>query len=135
MVKMKGSYLGGKNMELHHEPSGAVIRTTAPKDNHGEGNQFSPTDLVGAALGSCIITTMAIVGERDGTSLAGAYFEVEKHMVSDPRRIGALPVTLHLPKDWTPQQRQKMENTAKTCPVHRSLHPDMQKEIVFLYDI
>lgn len=135
MVNMQGRYLGGKNCEIQHGPSGATIRTTAPKDNQGEGNLFSPTDLIGAALGSCILTTMAIVGERDGINLIGAYFDLEKHMASDPRRIGALPVNIHLPKTLTDTQRRKLENAAHVCPVHRSLHPEMQKEITFTYDL
>jgi putative redox protein len=135
MVTMRGKYLGGKNVEIHHDPSGAVLCTTAPKDNGGEGNLFSPTDLVAAALGSCILTTMAIVAERDGTDLAGSFFEVEKHMSTSPRRIGSLPVVLHLPANLSEVQRKKMEHCAHACPVHHSLHPEVQKEISFRYDV
>ncbi|NDC36647.1 MAG: OsmC family peroxiredoxin [Proteobacteria bacterium] len=135
MVMMHGRYLGGKNIEIAHGPSGATIRTAAPKDNHGEGNLFSPTDLVAAAMGSCILTTMAIVAERDKTDLTGAYFDVEKKMSLEPRRIGALPIVVHLPRALSETQRKKMENSARACPVHHSLHPDMQKEISFIYDI
>lgn len=135
MVMMHGRYLGGKNVEIQHGPSGATIRTTAPKDNQGEGNLFSPTDLVAAAMGSCILTTMAIVAARDNTDLTGSYFDIEKKMSTEPRRIGALPIVVHLPQALTETQRKKMEHSARACPVHHSLHPEVQKEISFCYDV
>jgi putative redox protein len=133
MVTMKAIYQGQKHCELTHGPSGSKIETDAPKDNQGKGDRFSPTDLVGAAFASCVLTTMAIVAERDGLSLEGATAEVEKHMVPDPRRIGALPLRITMPASLTAEQRKKLENTANHCPVHKSLHPDLKAEITFTY--
>src|ERR1700689_1455565 len=90
MVKSNTVYSGGLHCEITHEPSRSKIETDAPKDNLGKGERFSPTDLVGAALGSCILTTMAIVAERDGISINGVTASVEKEMIVKPRRIGAL---------------------------------------------
>ncbi len=133
MVKMTVKYQGELHCHLTHGPSGSTIETDAPKDNHGRGERFSPTDLVGAALASCILTTIAIVGERDGIQLAVATAEVEKEMVSDPRRIGSLPVKVTLPKSLTEEQRKKYERVAHTCPVAKSLHPEMKLPITFEY--
>lgn len=130
---MKIEYQGQKNCRLTHLPSGSQFQTDAPRDNQGKGEHFSPTDLMGAALGSCILTTMAIVGEPDGLRLEGATAEVQKHMVADPRRIGSLPVQLNLPASLTPEQRKKMEYIASHCPVHHSLHPDIKIELTFRY--
>ena len=133
-VEITGRYTGTLNMELTHGPSGAVLKTAAPKDNLGDGSSFSPTDLVAAALGSCMVTTMAIVAEREGIDFTSASFHVEKHMVMDPRRIGRLPVRIHLPANLTPEQRTKLERAAHTCPVHRSLIPEIEKDVRFVYD-
>ncbi|HEX4925445.1 MAG TPA: OsmC family protein [Bdellovibrionales bacterium] len=133
MVKMSVVYQGQKHCELTHEPSQSKIETDAPRDNQGKGERFSPTDLVGAALASCILTTMAIVGDRDGLKLEGARAEVEKVMADSPRRIDSLIVRVTLPAALTSDQRRKMEATAKACPVHRSLHPEVKIPMTFNY--
>lgn len=134
MVKMTAHYQGGLHCELRHESSGSRIETDAPKDNMGKGERFSPTDLVGAALASCALTTMAIVAERDGVSLVGAHAEVEKHMIAQPiRRIGALPLLITLPPGIPMDYRPKLERVALQCPVHHSLHPEVEAKIRFIY--
>ena len=134
MVKMNAVYEGSLRCVLTHETSGSTIETDAPKDNMGKGERFSPTDLVGAALAGCVLTTMAIVAQRDGVELTGARAEVTKEMVATPsRRIGALPLTVILPASLPADYRAKLENAARTCPVHKSLHPDVRAEISFIY--
>ena len=133
-MHVTGRYLGNKRVELKHGPTGSTIITDAPKDNHGEGSTFSPTDLVAAALGACMLTVMSIVAERDGISLAGMTVEVTKQMTDQPRRIGALPVVIHMPKALSPEQRIKLERVARTCPVSHSLNPLIEAEIGFIYD-
>lgn len=133
-VLMSGVYVGGKSFELTHEPSGTRITTDAPKDNGGEGKAFSPTDLVGAALGSCVVTTMVLFAERHGISLRGASFQVEKIMGTEPRRIAELVLKVHLPAELDPTSRLKLERAGMTCPVHKSLHPDTVVRAEFVYD-
>ena len=135
MVVMQVVYKGEKHCELTHGPSGSVIETDAPKDNNGRGEKFSPTDLMGAALGSCVLTTMAIMAEKDsGTiDLRGARARVVKEMNPNPRRIARLPVEVEMPKGIKPEDRKRLEAAAHTCPVHRSLHPDVQAPITFVY--
>lgn len=135
MVKMTALYEGEKHCQLTHGPSGAHISTDAPKDNNGRGEAFSPTDLVGAALGSCMLTVMAITAEKDGVSLLNSRMSVEKEMHQTPRRIAKLTVTLHLPEDLPTEYRRKLENIAHNCPVKLSLHPEMQIPVQFHYDI
>ena len=133
MVNMSVVYKGEKHCELTHGPSGSKIETDAPKDNQGLGAAFSPTDLVGAALASCILTTMAIMAERDGIDLKGATAQVSKEMTSNPRRIAQLPVEIKMPKYLKPEDRKRLEAAAHSCPVHHSLHPDIQAPITFIY--
>ena len=127
-------YEGHLRTEATHTASGTVIQTDAPVDNHGRGEAFSPTDLVGTALGTCILTTMAIVAERHQVDLVGSSFTMEKIMSSSaPRRIAQLNVALHLPAALSPENRALMERTAHTCPVALSLNPEIRQEVRFVY--
>jgi putative redox protein len=132
-VEITGKYVGRLTVEMTHGPSGAVLKTVPPVDNQGDGSSFSPTDLVATALAACMVTLISIVGERDGIDLSGLSVHVEKHMSSNPRRIGNLPSRIRMPAGLTPPQRKKLENAALTCPVHMSLHPDIEREVVFEY--
>lgn len=134
MVKMNVAYEGNLRCRLTHEQSGSVISTDAPKDNMGKGEMFSPTDLVAAALSSCMLTVMGIVANRHQMNLTGVRADVSKEMVTAPvRRIGAIHVDIHMPKGLSVEQRAMLENAAHTCPVHKSLHPDVQIPIQFHY--
>ena len=133
-VEISGSYAGELKMVLRHGPSGVELRTAAPRDNQGDGSSFSPTDLLAASLGSCMVTTMAIVARREGIPFEDASFVLEKHMRSDPRRVDALPVKIRMPAGLTADQRAKLEHAAHNCPVHRSLLPEIRKDVEFVYE-
>jgi uncharacterized OsmC-like protein len=111
MVRILATYQGEKHCELLHVPSKSRLETDAPVDNQGKGERFSPTDLVGSALVSCILTTMAIVAERDNVSIVGAEAEVEKVMSNNPRRIASLHVKIKLSK----KIRRLPKKTRKHC--------------------
>jgi putative redox protein len=117
--------IAGLGCTLTHEPSGAVIRTVPPKDNGGDGTSFSPTDLVGAALASCALSTLALVAAREGLAWGDASARVEKDMVGPPRRIGQLALVITMPKEAKPEQRARLEEIARSCPVALSLHPSV----------
>jgi len=134
MVTIESVYEGGLHTTARHGPSGASMETDAPKDNEGRGASFSPTDLVAAALGTCMLTTMGIVARRKGIKLEGARARVDKHMVADPaRRIGRLEVAFDMPAGLGAEERQLLEKTAMTCPVHRSLRQDVDIPVHFRY--
>jgi putative redox protein len=126
-------YDGDLSCTATHGPSRATLRTDAPVDNEGQGRLFSPTDLVGTALGTCMLTIMGIVARRNGIRMEGATVKVEKHMSQNPRRIGRLPVEITVPGKLTAEQRQKLEAAARGCPVHASLHPGIESQITFVY--
>jgi putative redox protein len=134
MTEVTVRYLGDLHCEAQHGPSGATFVTDAPVDNQGKGEAFSPTDLVGTALGTCILTIMGILARRDGWDLSGATATVTKEMVTAPvRRIGKLTVRIHVPRDLPEEARRKLEAGAHTCPVHKSLHPDIEAPLLFTY--
>lgn len=134
MTTVTVRYLGDLHCEATHEFSGAKFTTDAPVDNQGKGEAFSPTDLVGTALGTCILTIMGIMAKRNGWDLSGTTAVVTKEMVTAPiRRIGRLAVKIHIPHDLPADARQKLEAGAHTCPVHKSLHPDIDAPIEITY--
>lgn len=133
MVEMTVVYKGEKHCELRHGPSGTMIETDAPRDNQGRGESFSPTDLMGASLASCILTTIAIAAEKEGINLNGTTAKVQKEMHPSPRRVKALPVEVTLPSHLNVDQRKRMEEIAKNCPVARSLNPEITAPITFKY--
>ena len=135
MVVIDGSYAGSLRCEAVHAESGTRLLTDAPKDNEGLGASFSPTDLVATALGTCVLSTIAIVARRRGIDVGTMRFRVEKHMATDPvRRIGRLPLTVWLPASLSAEQRLIVERAAHTCPVHRSLGADVERPIEFVYE-
>ncbi len=134
MVKMSMVYEGDLRCQLTHGPSGNKITTDAPVDNHGKGQAFSPTDLVGAALGSCMLTVMGIVAQRHNINMNGSTIDVEKEMVAQPvRRIGKITVTIKMSSGIAVDKRAMLEAAAHSCPVHKSLHPDVITPIQFIY--
>ncbi len=132
MASITVSYSGDLHCEAVHVESGSVIQTDAPKDNQGKGETFSPTDLLATAFATCVLTIMAILARRIDFDMTGATAKVEKIMSTDlPRRIAALPLTISIPVKPSKEERQKLEQAAKSCPVHHSLHPDIKKPMTF----
>ena len=132
MPTIKSSYLGNLRTQSEHIQSGTQILTDAPVDNNGKGEKFSPTDLVSSALGSCMVTIMGIVAERDGLSLDGLSWEVTKVMQSNPRKIAEIVVDFHWENPaQDPGMIQKLKNAARTCPVALSLDPAIKQTINF----
>lgn len=135
MVKVIIQYTGDKHCNLVHEPSQAKISTDAPKDNNGRGEAFSPTDLVAASFGSCILTTMAIFADKEKIDMGGAHASVVKEMKAGPRRIARLTAEIHMPKKLSPEDRRRLEDVGLHCPLKYSLHPDLELPVQFLYDV
>jgi len=134
MVLTQAMYEGDLRCSVKHGPTGTTIRTDAPKDNQGRGEMFSPTDLLGAALGSCMLTIMGIYARNHNLDLAGATVDVAKDMTSTPpRRVGRFTITVKIPKPVPQEQRKALENAGLTCPVEKSLHPDIERVVKFVY--
>lgn len=135
MVKITATYLGQKHCQAIHEPSQTKLDTDAPKDNQGRGESFSPTDLVATALGTCIMTTIAIVAERDGVEILNSKMSVEKEMTAAPRKIASLKTVIELSKSIPEDYRSKIQQVAETCPVKKSLHPDVLVPLEIRYTL
>jgi putative redox protein len=132
MVEINIAYQGELRCEATHGPSGTKFYTDAPVDNHGKGQSFSPTDLVATALGTCMVTVMGIAAQALQIDLRGTKVVVQKEMAAKPiRRIGKLSVVIDVPARLDEEQKQKLIKAAMTCPVHQSLHPDIEMPIEF----
>jgi putative redox protein len=124
-------YLGGLRCRSEHAESGVVVTTDAPKDNHGLGESFSPSDLLSVSLGSCILTMMGIAAQSLGIDISGASATVEKEMANAPRRIAKIAVAVRVPHEIEAEHVRKLEVAAHACPVHRSLDPAFEAAITF----
>lgn len=132
MVQIDIAYRGQLRCEARHGPSGTKLVTDAPLDNQGKGESFSPTDLVATALGTCLLTIMGIQAQRHGLDLSGATVRVTKEMITAPvRRIGRLAVEICVPAQLSPEEQVRLQNAALACPVHKSLHPDIDIPVTF----
>jgi putative redox protein len=134
MVAIQLEYQGDLHCQAIHGPSATELNTDAPLDNQGRGESFSPTDLVATALGTCMLTVMGIMARTLNIDIAGTTATVEKEMTTAaPRRIASLAVNIHVPHSLSPENQQKLERAAHTCPVHKSLHPDVHTPIAFTW--
>jgi uncharacterized OsmC-like protein len=125
-------YVGDLRTKATHLKSGDIITTDAPTDNQGKGEAFSPTDLVSAALSSCMMTIMGQVASREGVNMNGLKTEVVKVMTANPRKIAEIKITFSHPDlKATDVQKQKLMNAARTCPVALSLSESLQQTITF----
>tara|TARA_Y100001970_G_scaffold230418_1_gene286080 strand:+ start:97 stop:501 length:405 start_codon:yes stop_codon:yes gene_type:complete len=133
MIQSNIVYKNNLRTEAVHLSSGETITTDAPIDNNGKGEAFSPTDLVAAALGSCMITIMGIVAEKHNIDISGTSASVKKIMGENPRKIDEVAIDLRMSNQLNKNDRKKLERAALSCPVHKSLHPDLKKTISFSY--
>ncbi len=126
-------YLGDLRTKSTHLASQSEILSDAPTDNNGKGEAFSPTDYVANALASCMLTIMGIKARDMGIDISQSRAEVTKTMASDPRRIAEIEVRLLMSVQADKKTQTILENAAKTCPVGKSLHPDVVQNITFVW--
>lgn len=126
-------YKGTLRTEAKHLQSNTIIETDAPTDNQGKGERFSPTDLLATSLGSCMLTIMGIKARDMQVSLEGTEISIQKIMKSDPRRVGGIEVYFKFPASLQVDDKQKiiLERAAMTCPVAKSIHPDIELKVDF----
>lgn len=125
-------YHGDLRTTCTHLKSGSSFETDAPIDNNGKGERFSPTDLMATSLATCMLTVMGIKARAMGFDLNGIKAEVLKIMKQDPRRVGGIELTFHIPDSLTQTDEKTksiLKHTGETCPVIKSIHPDIEVKI------
>ncbi|RYY36526.1 MAG: OsmC family peroxiredoxin [Sphingobacteriaceae bacterium] len=131
MTTVETIYLGGLRTEATHVQSGTKIITDAPVDNQGRGEAFSPTDLLAASLGSCMLTIMGIAARTHGIDIDNTQCSITKVMAANPRRVAEVVVKFTFPKEYTDKEKKILEHAAITCPVHLSLNDNVIKKVDF----
>ena len=131
MATIETTSLGDLRTEATHLQSGTKIITDAPIDNQGKGEAFSPTDLLAASLGSCMLTIMGIKARASNIDIDGTTISITKIMAADPRRVGEIVINFKFPKEYTEKEQLLLERAALTCPVYYSLHEDLKKTVDF----
>lgn len=132
MATVTATYLGDLRVECVHAASGTTLITDAPVDNHGKGEAFSPTDLCVTALASCAMTIIGIYGQKHDVDVTGTKIEITKTMSANPRRIERIEVIFTMPdREYTDKQKTMIERATRICPVHLSLHPDIEQIFTF----
>ena len=126
-------YQGNLRTQALHIQSNNQIITDAPTDNHGKGEAFSPTDLLATSLASCMLTIIGIKAESMEIDVVGTKAEVTKTMVAEPRRVSEVKVNIQFAKDFDERTRKVLEAAALTCPVAKSIHPDIKQDVSFSY--
>jgi putative redox protein len=139
MVDIYVRYEGGLHCAARHGPSGAILATDAPLDNHGRGQSFSPTDLVATALGTCMLTVMGILADKRSWRIDGMEVHVIKDMTTSlPRRIDRLRVMVDVANEvasrLSAEARSELEQAANTCPVRLSVHPQIEVPVTFKWE-
>ena len=133
MHQIEIKYEGELRTRSVHLQSGETIITDAPIDNEGKGEAFSPTDLIGSALGSCILTIMGIAAKKREINIRGTRCEVTKIMGANPRKIAKIIIHIFFPISFIQKHQDILEKSAHSCPVHQSLHADIEKDLIFHY--
>ncbi len=133
MATLRTKHLGGLRTEITHLQSGGTVTTDAPTDNNGKGEFISPTDMVAGALGSCMLTLMDMAAQRMGIDMTGTTLGITKIMAAEPRRIGEIQIEVYFPFTADKKTRTVLERAAETCPVAKSLHPDLRRTVVYHY--
>ena len=134
MVEIDINYTGELHATAKHLPSGAVIETDAPVDNQGKGEAFSPTDLCASSLGVCMLTILGIVAKNNDIDLGEVKGKVKKEMSPDlPRRISKISINFEIPLSSNHPKKDLIEDAMLNCPVHHSLHPEIEKHIIFTW--
>lgn len=133
MTTLKTIYKGNLRTEITHLQSGAKVITDAPTDNNGKGEAISPTDMLAAALGSCMLTIMGMAANNHGFDIDGTEVEITKVMGTEPRRVVEIQVIFNFPRDYDDRTKRFIENAVKSCPAEHSLHPDIKRVITYNY--
>ena len=132
MATIQTLYLGDLRTEITHVQSGNKVMTDAPTDNNGKGEYISPTDMVAAALGSCMLTLMALAARRLEIELKGTRVEIQKVMAANPRRIAEIKLDFYFPGSYTDRQEDNRGGWGNLSR-GKSLHPDVKQTVTYHY--
>lgn len=125
MSRIEVALEGNGECRIVHRDSGAEIRSSMAPEYGGSGGAFSSTDLLAAALGSCVATNLEPVAVRHHVPLDAIHIGVEKVLGTSPKRILSLAVHAEVDGDTPSDVLERLRRAADACLVHRSLSEDI----------
>lgn len=132
MSRIINAYQGNLIVKCRHEGSGAEVDATSRIGDVGSDASFSPTDLVGAALGACALNVMGAYALKHNIDIAGATAEVTKVAFPNLGPIASLEVVFRMPpKNYTEKEKKALQNCVANCPVHKSLGSQVEQKMSF----
>ena len=87
----------------------------------GANTAPSPTELISAALGSCIALYVHQFCASRSLPHDGMRVEVTPHNVANPNRIAELSVAVFIPGPLSAHTMEMLERVVRSCPVHNTL--------------
>ena len=129
------TYSGDFTIVSQHAKSGAEIITCAPLREGGTSEYFSPSDIFGISYGQSMLMAVAVLGKNRGIDITGATCELKKSTHPEPKRIGTIFCIVRIPGTFTEEQKKFIEHTALNCPVSLSIHPNVQRTVLFEYGV
>jgi uncharacterized OsmC-like protein len=134
MSNLRTTYDGVQHCTTVQEAAGKTVGAGAGPAHGGEGGEFSPLDLVGGGLASCMLLAMGTVALRDKLDINATRVDIEVSMTKEPVwRIGSINLTFNMPKNFSSEDRIKLERAADVCPIKHSFHPDTSISTHFNY--
>ena len=121
MTELYVSLIGKGECSVKHDKSTTKIITGSPREYGGTGNEFSSTDLLSAALGTCIATTIEDVLDRNKIKYENIEIVVKKELSSRPKEIKRINVEILINEKVDLKILDIIRRSAKSCLVHKSL--------------
>jgi putative redox protein len=130
----------GDGEGLHHEVFVGAHRLAAdePPQSGGSDRGPNPYDLLLASLGACTAMTLTMYAQRKGLPLRGVTTRLQHSRVhaddcagceTEEGRVDAIELNIELDGPLSDEQRSKLLEIARKCPVHRTLTSEKVIEI------
>ena len=132
MSKFTVTLKSSERCHIKHELAGSEIETDLPPEYGGQGRSFSSTDLVSAALGTCTITSIGKILEREGYDPNLLKIEITKELSQSPKMIKAIKLKVIHPKPFHDDLIKKLRKATNSCPVKRSLNDEVKVEVEYI---
>jgi putative redox protein len=123
---------GFQHCTAKRQPDGNTVAMDCPYTGNGE--EFSPTNMVEAALGGCMLISMGTLAMRSNLDISGARIEVKISMTDKPRmRFGAINIFVAMPQGLSERDRKRLEGAAEHCPIKHSFAHDVPIAVEYVY--
>lgn len=127
--------LGGEGLSAELRVGKHVVRIDEPVDLGGGDTGPTPYDLIAGALGACTAITLRMYADRKGWPLTGvkvtlSHAKIHARDCADCEtkegKLDQLEKVVILEGPLTDEQRVRLMDIAKRCPVQRTLETEIR---------